>query len=323
MPYISRIIDILDITTPILLAPMYLVTNEDMIIAACKSGATGAIPAMNWTTPREMAKGIELIKSHTDKNFGINLISHRSNRKLAEQMQVCIDKQVGFIITSLGNPEAVINKCKPHGIKVFCDVVDTRHAKHLETAGADALIAVNRNAGGHAGTLSAHDLISNLKQECSIPIISAGGVATNNQLEHVFNLGAEAVSVGTAFIASHESNVCAEYKKAVIEYSGSDIVFTERLSGTPCAVIKTPYVEKIGTKQNIIERFLNKNKRIKRYLKQYAYAQGMRTLQKAAFSATYQTVWVAGPSIEHITESQSVTDIITQLKGTTLFTSAR
>ncbi len=319
MRYSSRILNILDIKYPLLLAPMYSVTNQEMIVAACNSGATGAIPAMNWATPQLMKEGISKIKSLTNKPFGINIITHSSNPKFEEQLQVCIDEQVGFIITSLGNPEYAIKRCKQNGIKVFCDVVDSKYAKRLETAGADALIAVNRNAGGHAGSLYPNVLIQSLINEVSLPIISAGGVATTAQLKQILDMGAEAVSVGTVFIATNECGVSEEYKQAVIQYSAKDIVMTNRLSGTPCAVINTPYVKKIGTKQNLLERFLNRNKKLKRYLKQYAYNRGMKMLKKAAFSATYQTVWVAGPSIEHISGIKSVNDTIVDIVGSLEF----
>ncbi len=309
----SRLLNILDIDIPLILAPMYLVTNEEMIIEACNSGATGAIPAMNWPKPELMRLGIRKIKSQTSKPFGINIISHPSNPSLDEQVQVCIDEKIGFVITSLGNPEMVIKKCKPRGIKVFCDVVDSRHAKRLEEFGADGLIAVNNQAGGHAGTLPPHTLITELKKQVSIPVIAAGGVATHEKFKEMLELGAEGASVGTLFIATPECHVSDEYKQAVIQYSEEDIIMTDRLSGTPCAVINTPYVQKIGTKQNFIERLLNKNKRLKRYLKQYAYARGMKMLKKAAFSATYQTVWVAGPSIKHVSGIVGVKQRIAEL----------
>jgi nitronate monooxygenase len=315
----SRLLDILDIEIPLILAPMYLVTNEEMVIAACDAGATGAIPAMNWPNPELMRLGIRKIKSQTTKPFGINIITHASNPALDAQVQVCCDEKVGYIITSLGNPELVIRKCKSHGIKVFCDVVDARHAQRLEMAGADALVAVNNLAGGHAGLLSPQHLITELKKQVSIPIISAGGVATAENFREMLEYGAEGVSVGTIFIATPECKVSEEYKQAVIQYSSKDIVMTDRLSGTPCAVINTPYVQKIGTRQNFFERLLNRNKRLKRYLKQYAYARGMRMLKKAAFSATYQTVWVAGPSIDYVSEIIGVKPRIKNLKNGILF----
>ena len=268
---------------------------------------------MNWQNTELMHKGIQQIKANTSKPFGINIIAHPSNPALEMQLQVCIDEKVGFIITSLGNPESVIKRCKPHGIKVFCDVVDARHAKKLENAGADALIAVNNLAGGHAGPLDPKTLIAALKQEVSIPIIAAGGVATAKHLSDIFELGVDGVSIGTLFIATQECTVSEEYKNAVINHGASDIVMTDRLSGTPCAVINTPYVQSIGTKQNRIEKFLNRNKKLKRLIKQYAYARGMKMLKKAAFSATYQTVWCAGPSIEYVRNIKHVREILAEL----------
>ena len=316
----SRLALLLNIEYPIILAPMYLVKNEKMIVEACNFGATGAIPAMNWQTSGLMRKGIQEIKAQTSRPFGINIIAHPSNPALDDQLQVCIDEKIGFIVTSLGNPESVIKKCKQHGIKVFCDVVDTKHAKRLEATGADALIAVNKRAGGHAGPLEPQKLISALKNEVSIPVISAGGVSDPEGLESMFDLGAEGVSVGTVFIATHECAVSEEYKNAIINFGASDIVMTDRLSGTPCAVINTPYVQKIGTRQSFIERLLNRNKKLKRFLKQYAYNRGMKMLKKAAFSATYQTVWVAGPSIEHVSDVKSVKEVLQNLTYRVKFT---
>ncbi len=311
----SRILSLLNIEIPIIVAPMYMVSNEAMIVEACLSGATGAIPAMNWPTPELMRKGIQNIKKQTDSPFGINIISHASNPKLKEQLDVCIEEKVAFIITSLGNPEMVINHCKPHGIKVFCDVVDTRFAQRLEKAGADAIIAVSKFAGGHAGNLTHEELIPALKKLVTIPIIAAGNITNPQAIEKLFALGAEGASVGTIFIATNESPVSEQYKQALVDYTSSDIVMTDKLSGTPCAVINTPYVQKIGTQQNWLERWLNKHKPLKRMLKQYAYKRGMRLLKRAAFSATYETVWCAGHSIDAIHEIIPVKQRITMLVG--------
>jgi len=304
--YSSRLLTLLDIEVPVILAPMYLVTNEQMIVEACNYGATGAIPAMNWATPELMRTGIRTIKEKTSKPFGINIISHKSNASLEAQLSVCIEEKVAFIITSLGNPEYVIQRCKPHGIKVFCDVVDTRHVVRLEKAGADALIAVSKFAGGHAGQFSHEELIPAIKSLISIPVIAAGGITNATKVADVLSLGAEGVSCGTIFIATHECNVSSDYKNALIQYRASDIVLTDKLSGVPFSVINTPYVQKIGTRQNRLERWLNNHKQIKRWVKQFAFSRGMRILRKAAFSATYQTVWCAGHSIEDIHEIVSV-----------------
>jgi nitronate monooxygenase len=164
--------------------------------------------------------------------------------------------KVAFIITSLGNPKEVIDVCKPLGIKVFCDVVDLEYAKKVESLGADALIAVNNRAGGHAGNTSPEQLVTMLKANCSIPVISAGGVATGQDVKQAMAWGAAGVSVGTIFIACDEADITPEYKQAMVDYGEKDIVRTTKLSGSALTVINTPYVQQLGTKANWLEWLL-------------------------------------------------------------------
>ena len=196
---------------------------------------------------------------------------------------------------------------------MLCDVVDLQYAKKVEKLGADALIAVNSGAGGHAGSIPSSILIPMIKKNCNIPIISAGGVGTGEAFLSMMVLGAQGVSIGSPFIASKESKVSDSYKKAIINYGADDIVKTTKISGTPCTIINTPYVKKIGTDQNPLEKFLNNNKKIKKWAKMITYYKGMKLLEKAAFSGTYKTLWCAGPSIEFSRSEESIEDITQRL----------
>lgn len=309
----TKITDLLAIEFPVIMAPMFLVSNTSMVIEGLKSGITGAIPALNFKTDKELRAAILEIKKHSNKPFGINLIVNKSNPKLKQQLATISDLKVGFVITSLGNPKEVIKQCKPLGIKVFCDVVDLKYAQKVEDLGADALIAVNNQAGGHSGLLPAEKLIPLLKENCKIPIISAGGVANKQQLDSTLALGADAVSVGTPFIASNECTVVPEYKQAVVNFGKKDIVMTHKMSGSPLSVINTPYVQEIGTQATFLEKLMHKNKWLKKYIKMFIFNNGMKLMQQSAFKASYKTVWVAGPSIEYVTKIQPVKDIIKQL----------
>lgn len=304
----------LGIEFPIIVAPMFLVSNKEMIIAAVKSGVTGAIPALNYRTTDELRKTIREIKAEVDGPFGINLIVNKSNFLYKEQLDVCCEEKVDFIITSLGSPEETIKRSHAAGVKVFCDVTDVKYAKKVEVLGADAVIAVNKEAGGHAGNISYKELIPMLKRECKIPVISAGGVGNGYEAREMIDLGADGLSMGSIFIASNEAGVSDEYKQACIDYGKGDIVMTTKLSGTPCTVINTPYVQKVGTSQNWLERILNKNKRLKKWVKAFTFMRGMKSLQKAAFSSTYKTVWCAGPSIENTKAIEPMNAIIERIK---------
>lgn len=304
----------LGIEFPIIVAPMFLVSNKEMIIAAVKSGVTGAIPALNYRTTDELRKAIREIKAEVDGPFGINLIVNKSNFLYKEQLDVCCEEKVDFIITSLGSPEETIKRSHAAGVKVFCDVTDVKYAKKVEALGADALIAVNKEAGGHAGNISYKELIPMLKKECKIPVISAGGVGNGFEARKMIDHGADGLSMGSIFIASEEAGVSDDYKQAIVDYGKDDIVMTTKLSGTPCTVINTPYVQKVGTKQNWLERILNKNKRLKKWVKAFTFMRGMKSLQKAAFSSTYKTVWCAGPSIEYVKAVEPMSVIIDRIK---------
>jgi nitronate monooxygenase len=121
--------------------------------------------------------------------------------------------------------------------------------------------------------------------------------------------------VGSPFIATVEAPVSAEYKQACIDYSENDIVMTTRLSGTPCTVINTPYVKEIGTELSWIETLLIKNKSLKKFAKMLTSYKGMKALEKAAFSATYKTLWCAGPSIAYTQKVETVKEVVQRLTG--------
>jgi len=270
---------------------------------------------INYRTLDELRAAIIELKAAKVEggSFGFNLIVNKSNIKYKGQLEVICQEGVDFIITSLGSPEETIKQAHKKNIKVFCDVTDLKFAKKVESLGADAIIAVNNLAGGHRGGSSPEALIKELAENCNIPVISAGGVGRKSDIDRMLSYGAIGVSVGSPFIASIEAGVTDDYKQACVDYGEKDIIMTERISGTPCTVINTPYVQKIGTKQSWIESFLNKNKKLKKWVKMVRYMIGTNAVTNAATKATYKTVWVAGPSIEYTKEILPVKDIVAKL----------
>lgn len=289
---------------------MFLVSNEEMVVAACEAGATAAIPALNYRSNNELRDTIRSIKNKTKKPFGINLIVNKSNPKFEGQLNVVLEEGVAFVITSLGSPRETIASCKPKGIKVFCDVVDLNYALKVQEMGADAVIAVNNKAGGHCGPKDRSLLLQELRRNLKIPIISAGGVTSSKDVDDAMDEGACGVSVGTLFLASQEAPISKEYKQALIDYGAKDIVLSTKISGSHLTVINTPYVQQIGTKASWLEKLMNKNKWLKKYIKLFVALRGMKKVRDAAFKATYKTVWCAGPAIEHIHEVRPLKDIL-------------
>lgn len=310
----TRLTEILKIEHPIIMAPMFLVTNSAMMIAALNEGIAAAVPALNYRTDEEFRNAIKEIRAKSKGPIGVNLIVNKSNIKLKTQLNTVKELKIEFVITSLGSPESVIEQCKPLGIKVFCDVTDLKYAKKVEELGADGLIAVNSKAGGHCGPTTPEELIPLLKTNCNIPVISAGGISKPGDLQEAIDQGADGVSVGTVFIATHESPVSDDYKNACVQYGEKDIVLSNKLSGSHLTVINTPYVQELGTEPNFLERMMKKHKWLKKWIKMIIMIRGMKSVEKAAFGSTYKTVWCAGPSIEDVKSVRSVKEVIDDLK---------
>ena len=230
---------------PIIAGPMFLVSDETLTAAVCKTGATAAMPSLNWRTPELFRSAVQKTKALAGgAPFGVNLIVNKANSRLEDDLEICAQEKVPYVITSLGNPKRVIEKMHSIGSNVFCDVTTLEYAKKVESLGADAVIAVSSGAGGHAGGLSPLVLIPYLKRNISLPIIAAGGIACGEQMAAALVLGAAGVQLGTRFIASEEAKVSIDYKNAILEAAPEDIVLTTKISGTPAAVINTPQLEK-------------------------------------------------------------------------------
>lgn len=306
----TKLNELLSVEYPIIMAPMFLITNVDMMVSALESGITGCIPALNFRTTEDLGIALKEIRAKSKKSFGVNLIVNKSNVHYKKQLHTCLDHGVDYFITSLGSPEETIRESKKTGVKVFCDVIDEKYAKKVEDLGADGVIAVNSGAGGHLGNIPATVLIPMLKKACTIPVISAGGVGSGAGILAMLALGADGVSIGSPFIATNEAPVSEAYKKACVDYGADDIVLSDKISGTRLTAINTPYLKKIGVNQNFIESFLNTNKQLKKYAKMITYYRGMKLLEKAAFGASYKSVWVAGTSIEFTHKIEPLKDIV-------------
>jgi len=312
MSRLKTLQQILNIELPFLIAPMFLVSNTSMVIKAMERGGAGCIPALNYRSIEELKNAIRTMKAHKPEKgaFGINIIVNPSNLKCKEQLKACCEEGVDFIITSLGSPKKVIRRAKKAGIKVFCDVVNLEHAKKAEALGCDALIAVNNLAGGHRGNLGPELLIKQLIESINLPIISAGGIGSKQELEEVLVFGAAGASIGSPFIASKESQVSEAYKNACVSYGSKDIVMTKKISGTPCTVINTPYVQSVGLDEMWLERKLHKFIFLKKWIKLLRYLKGTRDVESSAKEMSYKSVWVAGPSIQNTHRIESVSKII-------------
>ena len=309
---------------PIIMAPMFLVSNVAMIKAAMETGILGMFPTLNYRKEGELEAVIDELNEHkksigSSANFGVNLIVQKSNPLFLKHFKICIDKKVAVFITSLGSPKEVILAAHQYGGKVFCDVTNIEHAAKAHACGCDAFIAVGQGAGGHAGPYPLSILIPSLRKKFpDVPVIAAGGISNGYGICSALAAGAAGVSIGTRFIATPEAQVSDEYKNAIVNSQMKDIVLTERISGTPCTIINTPYAKKIGYTQNWFEKLLNSNSTTKKYFKMLTQIRGMKKLEAAVKPGNYDNLWCAGQSVELIDEIKSCKKIVEDLVSETL-----
>ncbi len=310
-----------NIRMPIIMAPMFLVSNVAMIKAAMRHGIMGAFPSLNFRNDGELEQVLETLETFYQSpenkggNYGVNLIVQRSNPLFEKHLKICLEHKVRFFITSLGSPQRVIEEAHRYGGKVYCDVTNLEHAKKCYELNCDGFIAVGQGAGGHAGPNPLHVLVPALREAFpDKPVIAAGGIANGEGILASIALGASAVSIGTRFIASEESSVSQAYKDAIIESDMDDIVLSERISGTPCTIINTPYAKKIGYKQNWFEKLLNRNRTTRKYFKMLTQIRGMGKLADSVKPGNYKTLWCAGKSVELISTIKPVGEIVQELE---------
>ncbi|MDA3866795.1 MAG: nitronate monooxygenase [Salinivirgaceae bacterium] len=305
--------EILKIKHSLILAPMFMVTNTKMVEAALNAGATGVLAAHNYRHPEALRKAVRKLHDKKLRPFGVNLVLDFESEQFRGYLEVCKEERVDFIISSLGDPKMVVDACKPLGIKVFSDVINIQHATKAVERGVDALVAVTRDAGGHAGRLTAEELIYQLVSQFDVPVIAAGGVANHDEYKRMIALGASGVSVGTAFIATQECDVSDEYKQALINADKNDVLLTKRISGIPITVLKTPYITSIGERRSFLEKKLKRYKRLKHFMGNAMPIIGLERYKHHVVGPDYQKIFCAGPSVQHIHSVTSVADVVRRI----------
>ena len=315
----KNITNLLKIDFPVIMAPMFLVSNEAMMKAGMQAGVMATFPTLNYRKEGELDAVLKTLNAYKTQNipgnYGVNLIVQKSNPLYVQHLKICVDNKVPFYITSLGSPKEVIEAAHSYGAKVFCDVTNIEHAKKCYDLNCDGFIAVGQGAGGHAGPNPLQILVPSLKATFpDKPIVAAGGITSGAGLLSVQILGAEAVSIGTRFIASKEATVDQAYKDAIVNSHMDDIIMTTKLSGTPSTIINNDAAKKLGYEQNFIEKLLSNNKRLKKYFKMLVQIRGMQKLEKSILPNNYQRLWIAGKSVELINSILSCGEIISEIK---------
>lgn len=229
---------------PFVAAPMFIISNKEMIVAAAEAGILGCMPSLNARTADKLREDLAWIRQRTDRPFGINItIGLTKPERVEEDMALCIEFEVPVILTSYGNPTELVKRAHEHKRLVFHDVITLAHGKKAVAAGVDGIIAVGAGAGGHAGRISPFVLVPWLKEELKVPILAAGCISDGRQVVASLALGADLCYLGTRFIASAECGAGEDYKKAVVTAGPEDIVYTDAVSGIHANFIKSTVPE--------------------------------------------------------------------------------
>ena len=227
---------------PVIASPLFIISNPKLVIAQCKAGVVGSMPALNARPAEQLEEWLIEItealaahnRAHPDKPaapFAINQIVHKSNDRLEYDMAMCEKYKVPIIITSLGAREDVNAAAHSYGGIVLHDIINNKFAKKAIEKGADGLVAVAAGAGGHAGVKSPFALIQEIREWFDGPIALSGAIANGGAILAAQAMGADFAYIGSAFIATEEARAAEEYKQAIVEASSDDIVYSNLFTG--------------------------------------------------------------------------------------------
>ena len=229
---------------PFVSAPMFLISNKEMIVAAAEAGILGTMPSLNARTSEQLREDLAWIRQRTDRAFAINMtIGLTKPERIEADMALCIAFEVPVLITSYGNPTALVKQAHEHGRTVFHDVIGLQHGRKAVAAGVDGIIAVAAGAGGHAGLVSPYVLIPWLKKELAVPILAAGCISDGRQVVASLALGAQLCYIGTRFIASTECGAVDAYKQKIVDAGPDDILYTDVVSGIHASFLRSTVPE--------------------------------------------------------------------------------
>ena len=245
---------------PVVGAPLFIISNPDLVIAQCKAGVVGSFPALNARPEPVLEEWLQRITSELAAHdaehpeapaapFAVNQIVHGSNSRLKHDMDMCVKYQAPIVITSLGAKEWVNEMVHGYGGIVFHDVINNRFAKKAIEKGADWLIAVASGAGGHAGTTSPIALIQEIRKRFDGQLLLSGAIATGDAVLAAQAMGADLGYIGSAFIATEEADAEHAYYQAIVDYCADDIVYSNLFTGVHGNYLK-PSIEAAGLDPN-------------------------------------------------------------------------
>lgn len=219
---------------PAIVAPMFLISGPDLVVECCNAGLLGTFPSLNQRTSDGFVAWLDQIESRLAPDaapYGVNLIVHRTNSRVQDDLRIIVDRKVPVVITSLGAVAEVVDAVHSYGGLVFHDVISIRHAEKAISAGVDGLIAVSAGAGGHAGTLSPFAFTAEIRSIFDGALILSGSLSTGRHIHAAEMMGADYGYFGSLFIPAAESLASPEQKAMMVGARAGDIVYTDKVTG--------------------------------------------------------------------------------------------
>ena len=293
---------------PVIAAPMFLVSGLDLVIGCCTNGVLGTFPSLNLRTATCFDEWLTQIKSalaaydavHPDATaapYGVNIIAHKTNRRLKEDMTLVERHQVPLVITSAGNPIEIVKTVHGYGGLVFHDVTTVGWAEKAIDAGVDGIIAVCAGAGGHAGLMNPFAIVPQIRMFWDGVIALAGCVSDGRSVRAAQVLGADFAYMGTKFIASHESMASDAYKNMLVTSGPNDLVYTPAFSGIPANMLRPSIVANGMDPDNLPDK------------KHVDLGEEFNYEGKA-----WRDIWTAGQGVGSIRDIMPVREVIARLK---------
>ncbi len=293
------------LTLPVIASPMFLVSFPPLVAAICRAGIVGAFPSINARPAAQLDEWLgqmNAMRADTPEMapYGVNLILHKSNPRLVEDLDLIVKHQAPFVITSVGNPADVVKRVQAYGGMVFHDVIGIPHARKAAAVGVDGLILIAAGAGGHAGTLSPFALVYEVRQFFAGTIVLGGAISTGAHIKAAQVMGADMAYMGTRFIATQESQASEAYKNMLIEATAGDLVYTPYFSGIPANYMR----------QSIIASGLEPNQVL-------GTREGASLMGGGGVEGhkAWKDIWSAGQGVGAIKDIPTVADLVARLKA--------
>jgi len=283
---------------PVIVAPMFLVSGPNLVIACSNAGLIGSFPGPNARTTEELEKWMQQINDSTSNPWAFNMIAHRTYDRFEDELELIKKFQPEIVITALGSPERVIGIVHSYGGKVIADVNNINFARRCAEMNVDGMALICHGAGGHTGHLSPFSFTAYVREFFDGLIVLAGSISTGNHIKAAKLLNADLCYMGTRFISAKESNAVDEYKSMLINSNYEDLRLTNLFTGADAYYLKDSII-----KNNLDPDNLESNH------------DGFNVSGSQDKIKAWKNIWSAGQGVGLIKKIESVESIVEELEA--------